>query len=92
VVGVNAFTEGGDEQRPAPQVIDVGAEARQVARTRALRASRDATQAAAALDAISRAAAGTENLLPRMRTAVEAGVTLGEISNALRSVWGEHRA
>jgi methylmalonyl-CoA mutase N-terminal domain/subunit len=91
VVGVNDFTEGGDEQRPAPQAIDAEAEARQVARTRALRAARDAAGATAALDALRRAAAGTENLLPRIRAAVEADVTLGEISNALRDAWGEHR-
>ena len=92
VVGVNAYTEGGDEQRPAPQQIDVEAEARQVARTQALRASREPEAAEAAINALASAAAGTENLLPRMRTAVEAGVTLGEISSALRAVWGEHRA
>ena len=92
VVGVNAFTEGGDEQRPAPQQIDAEAEARQVARTRALRASRDASAASGALAALGEAAGGTENLLPRIRVAVEAGVTLGEISDALRDVWGEHRA
>ena len=39
VVGVNAFTEQGDEQRPAPQAIDPELEARQVERTRAVRAA-----------------------------------------------------
>ena len=92
VVGVNAFADdGGDEQRPAPQTIDPGLEARQVERTRALRASRDQAAADAALDALTTAAAGTENLLPRIRTCVAAHVTLGEISHALRGVWGEHR-
>ncbi len=91
MVGLNAFTDGGDAQRPAPQLIDAAAEARQVARTRAVRASRDAMAAAAALARLGEAAAGTENLLPRIRVAVEAGVTLGEISTALRDVWGEHR-
>jgi len=37
------------------------------------------------------AAAGLENVVPRIRACVEVGVTLGEISNALRRVWGEHR-
>ena len=37
------------------------------------------------------AAAGTENVLPRILACVEARVTLGEISDALRGVWGEHR-
>jgi methylmalonyl-CoA mutase N-terminal domain/subunit len=91
VVGVNAFTEGGDEQRPQAQLIDPAAEAEQIARTHAVRASRDAAQADEATESLEVAAAGTENVLPRIRACVEAGVTLGEISNALRHVWGEHR-
>ena len=91
VVGVNAFTEGGEAQRPAAQAIDPEAEGQQVARTRAVRDARDAGGAAAALASLAGAAAGTENLLPRIRAAVEAQVTLGEISGALRAVWGEHR-
>jgi len=91
VVGVNAFSEEGDEQRPVAQVIDPLAERRQVERTRAIRHARDAAAAEAALGALQDAARGTENVLPRIRAAVEAQVTLGEISNALRGVWGEHR-
>ena len=91
VVGLNAFTDEGDEQRPAPQAIDPDLEARQVARTRALRQRRDASAAEACLDALERAAFGTENVLPRIRACVEADVTLGEIGGALRRVWGEHR-
>jgi methylmalonyl-CoA mutase N-terminal domain/subunit len=91
VVGVNAFAEGGDEQRPQAQVIDPQAEAEQIARTRAVRAGRDAAQARDATDALEAAAAGTENVVPRIRACVEVGVTLGEISDALRRVWGEHR-
>jgi methylmalonyl-CoA mutase, N-terminal domain len=91
VVGLNAFVEEGDEQRPQPQAIDAELEARQVARTDGVRASRDARAAAAAVDALVSAAAGTENVLPRIRACVAADVTLGEIANALRGVWGEHR-
>ena len=58
---------------------------------RALRAGRDQGAAAAALVALAEAAAGTENVLPRILACVEARVTLGEISDALRGVWGEHR-
>jgi methylmalonyl-CoA mutase N-terminal domain/subunit len=92
VVGVNAFTDDGDEQRPEPQRIDPELEARQVERTRAVRERRDHGAAEAALAALESAAAGTENLLPRIRACVEADLTLGEISHALRRVWGEHRA
>ena len=91
VVGLNAFAEGGEEQRPEPQAIDPDEERYQVERTRAVRAARDADAAASALDRLGDAARGTENLLPRIRVAVEAGVTLGEISDALRDAWGEYR-
>jgi methylmalonyl-CoA mutase N-terminal domain/subunit len=91
VVGVNAFAEDGDEQRPQPQMIDPQAEAEQVARTRAVRAGRDAARVAETTAALEAAATGTENVVPRIRACVEAGVTLGEISAALRGVWGEYR-
>jgi len=91
VVGVNAFVESGDEQRPQAQAIDPGAEAEQAARTQAVRTARDAGVADEAVRALETAAAGTENVLPRIRSCVEAQVTLGEISNALRRTWGEHR-
>src|SRR5687767_1096789 len=91
IVGVNAHAEDGDAQPPEPQRIDPELEASQVARTRAVRAGRDQRAADAAVDALERAAAGTDNVLPRIRDCVEASVTLGEISHALRRVWGEHR-
>jgi methylmalonyl-CoA mutase N-terminal domain/subunit len=91
VVGVNAFIQEGDEQRPEAQLIDPAAEQRQVGRTRAVRASRHQPEADAALEALAAAARGTENLLPRIRGCVEADVTLGEISGALREAWGEYR-
>jgi len=91
IVGLNAFTEGGDEQRPVPQGIDPEAEARQVERTRAVRDGRDQVVASSAIEALATAARGSENVLPRILACVEAGVTLGEISDALREAWGEYR-
>ena len=92
VVGVNAFADDDEaEQRPEPQLIAPELEAEQIARTRAVRERRDQATATARLDALTSAATGTENLLPRIRACVEAEVTLGEISGALRGVWGEHR-
>ena len=44
-----------------------------------------------ALDAVSAAASGTDNLVPPIVDAVEARATIGEISDTLRSVFGEHR-
>ena len=89
VVGVNKFQS--DEGSIPVMRIDEKIERDQVARLQAIRARRNATDTAAALNAIEEAAKGTENLLPRILTAVEAEVTVGEISNRLRSVWGEYR-
>ena len=58
IVGVNAFTDEGDEQRPAPQVIDPELERQQVERTRAVRARRDQSTADTALAALTAAAEG----------------------------------
>ncbi len=91
IVGLNAFSVEGEEQRPAPQSIDTELEARQVERTRAVRDRRDQAIAHAAVADLQTAAGGTENVLPRIRACVEADVTLGEIAEALRGVWGEHR-
>ena len=91
VVGVNVFAEDGDEQRPEPQAIDMEAERSQIARTAGVRARRDAGTAEAALAELEAAAMGTENVLPRIRSCVEADVTLGEISGLLRRCWGEYR-
>ena len=91
IVGMNAYVDTGEELGPEPQRIDAALEASQVERTRALRARRDGAAAEAAVADLERAAAGTENILPRIRSCVAASVTLGEISHALRRVWGEHR-
>ena len=52
------------------------------------RAERDAAAAAATLAALEAAARGDENLVPRILACVEAHVTLGEISDRLRGVFG----
>ena len=96
VVGVNRFADLPDGgRRAAPQIgtlqIDPEIEARQVERLQGVRAARDAAAWRAALDAVTSAARGTDNLVPPIIRAVEAHATVGEISDALRSVFGEHR-
>jgi methylmalonyl-CoA mutase N-terminal domain/subunit len=56
-----------------------------------VRAGRDAAKAAAKLDALRRDAIEDRNLVPAMLECVRAEVSLGEISNALREIYGEHR-
>lgn len=89
VVGVNAF-ELDKEDEPDVLKLDAGAEAAQVAKIQAVKASRDGAAVNAALDALEKAARGTENVLPFILTAVEAYATLGEICGRLRAVWGEY--
>ncbi|HJR59098.1 MAG TPA: methylmalonyl-CoA mutase family protein [Vicinamibacterales bacterium] len=89
VVGVNqhATTE--------PSSIEVlglepAVERRQIERVQAVRAERDRAAWQAALDEVRTAASGGANLVPPVVRAVEARATVGEISDAMRSVFGEH--
>jgi methylmalonyl-CoA mutase N-terminal domain/subunit len=66
-------------------------EARQIDRVRRIRAARPQAEWRAALDAVSAAARGTDNLVPPIIQAVEAHATVGEIADAMRAVFGEHR-
>ncbi|GAC1635625.1 MAG: methylmalonyl-CoA mutase family protein [Candidatus Acidiferrum sp.] len=90
VVGVNEFVA--EQERAIPLLrINEGIESAQVARLQALRAKRDAAKAKAALAELTRRAQTTENLLPSILAAVETYATVGEISDALRSVFGEYQ-
>ena len=90
VVGVNRFQIDAEPQVPLLR-IDPSLEQAQVERVRALRARRDAHATEAALNKLEQAATTSENLLPRILECVESLATVGEISNCLRSVWGEYR-
>jgi methylmalonyl-CoA mutase, N-terminal domain len=89
VVGVNRFT---DEAPGAPIEIPDYADlaSRQRQRLAATRAARDAAAVAASLEALQRAAAGPDALMPLIIDAVRARATLGEISDRLRAVWGTY--
>ncbi len=91
IVGVNKYIED-DSDDPIPTLkIDLEVEQRQVDRIRQVRASRDAARAREALDAVAQAAAGTDNLMPPIVRAVQAGITLGEISDVFRELFGVYR-
>ncbi len=91
VVGVNAF-----EEKTALEVdpfsVDTSVEKEQVSKLQALRARRGAEAVEAALDEIEQAARHDRNLMPPISKAVEVYATLGEISDRLRKVFGEHRS
>jgi methylmalonyl-CoA mutase N-terminal domain/subunit len=92
VVGVNRFRDDRARQAlPAIQRIDPEGERRQVDRVQRVRAERDQAAWDRALGRLEEAARGEANLLPRLIEAVEAYATVGEISDRLRTAWGEHR-
>ena len=90
IVGVNDFIA--EEERTIPTLrIEPEIERSQIARLNALRAKRDSARTQSALAELQRRAATTENLLPAILNAVEAHATVGEISDALRRVFGEYQ-
>jgi len=90
IVGVNDFIA--EEERSIPTLrIEPEIERSQIASLNAVRAKRDSAKTHAALAELQRRAATTENLLPAILTAVEAHATVGEISDALRRVFGEYQ-
>jgi methylmalonyl-CoA mutase N-terminal domain/subunit len=89
IVGVNDFIAA--EERAIPTLrIEPEIERSQIARLNALRAKRDSTRTTSALAELQRRAISNENLLPAILIAVEAHATVGEISDALRRVFGEY--
>jgi methylmalonyl-CoA mutase, N-terminal domain len=91
IVGVTRFqTDDRDPSIPTLR-IDPEIEPKQQARLRHVRASRDAAACHAALAAVRQAATAETNLVTPIIAAVTAKATLGEISDTLRDVFGEHR-
>ncbi len=90
VVGVNSFRSDIVEKIPILRV-DEKIERDQVARLRALREKRDAEKVMNSLASLKSASQTEENLLPKIMACVESFVTVGEISNCLREVWGEYK-
>src|SRR5689334_20037806 len=90
IVGVNAFQSDREEAIEILQ-IDQRAQEHQAGRLAALRQKRDNSRVRASLDALRRAAEGTENTMPSLLDAVRAYATLGEICDALRGVFGSYQ-
>ncbi len=90
IVGLNRFTVDGE---PEPDVfpIDPSLETSQRERLAAFKANRDMAQVSARLAEVSETARGTGNLLPPMKEALRTGATLGEVSDALREVFGTYQ-
>jgi methylmalonyl-CoA mutase N-terminal domain/subunit len=90
IVGVNRYET--DEEAPVDILrIDPGLERKQIERVQALRARRDSAAVAAALARLQEGAAGDANLMPLIVDASRAYVTMGEMCESLRGVWGTWR-
>ena len=90
IVGVNDFKV---ENEPAPELlrVDPSIGHDQSEKLKALRAARNNEAVDASIKKLEEGASGTTNLIPLIVECVEARATLGEISHALRRVWGEYQ-
>ncbi|HVN14038.1 MAG TPA: methylmalonyl-CoA mutase family protein [Kineosporiaceae bacterium] len=89
VVGVNRFTVD-EVEHYEPLRVDPAIEVQQREALQRLRGRRDADAVDRALEALRKAAAGTDNVLHPLRAALAAQATVGEVCNALRDVWGTY--
>ena len=88
IVGVNRY-EDPDEKEIEILAIDEALERRQIERVQALRGRRDSAAAEQAIARLKREAARDDvNLMPAIIDASKAYVTMGEMCDALRDVWG----
>lgn len=89
IVGVNSYTEGGDDETPILR-IDPALERKQVGRVQAVRARRDSAEVERTLTELKTAAENGSNLMPPLIDCARAHATEGEIVHALQQVWGSY--
>ena len=93
IVGVNKYKLKTEDAIEARDIDNVAVRDGQIARLKAIRASRDAGKVEAALNALTAAAeSGQGNLLDLAIRATRLRATVGEVSDALEKVFGRHRA
>jgi methylmalonyl-CoA mutase N-terminal domain/subunit len=90
IVGVNRYQQQEDMELELLR-IDPALETKQIERVTALRARRDSAKVEETLAALRRGAEGDENLMPLIVDASRAYVTMGEMCDTLREVWGVWR-
>ena len=89
VVGVNRYQTGHPEV-PSVLKIDPELERKKVAELKELKASRDAGKVTSSLAALRTAAESNDNVVPLVLECVEQYVTVGEIADLFRNIWGEY--
>ena len=89
IVGVNRFDDADDKPIELQHLADEDAMT-QIERLASFAPSAIRRRGRTALASVDEIARGTGNLLPPMKEALRVRATLGEVSDALRSVFGEH--
>jgi methylmalonyl-CoA mutase N-terminal domain/subunit len=89
IVGVNKYQEGGEQEIPTLK-IDLGPEKTQIEKIKAFRAQRSDATWKRSMQEIERACVENRNVVPVLIDAVDAGVTLGEVSDIYRKVFGTY--
>ncbi|WP_128515709.1 methylmalonyl-CoA mutase [Tabrizicola thermarum] len=92
IVGVNKYRKDKEDPIDILDIDNMAVREAQVARLKAVRASRDEARCQAALDEVTRRAAEGGNLLDAAVEAARARASVGEISDAMEKVFGRHRA
>ncbi|MEV1204781.1 methylmalonyl-CoA mutase, partial [Microbispora rosea] len=92
VIGVNKYRPEADEPIEVLKVDNTAVRNQQIDKLRRLREERSAGAVAEALEALTKGAAGGDNLLELAVNAARAKATVGEISDALEKVFGRHAA
>ncbi|MBZ9669509.1 methylmalonyl-CoA mutase [Mesorhizobium sp. B2-1-8] len=92
LVGVNAHRPGTDIEVDVLKIDNAEVRARQLSKLQRLKGTRDVASVESALDALTRAAQGQDNLLEFAIRAARANATVGEISFALERAYGRHVA
>jgi len=92
VIGVNRYVDAGDDQKVEIHQLDPESEQRQITRLKETREARDQARAKAAMEALLAAAKDPNvNLMPLTIEAVRAHLSMGEITRALRDVFGSYK-
>ncbi|ESX93146.1 methylmalonyl-CoA mutase [Mesorhizobium sp. LNJC405B00] len=92
LIGVNAHRPENDSEVDVLKIDNAEVKARQLSKLQNLKGTRNVGAVESALDALTRAAQGNENLLEFAIRAARANATVGEISLALEKVFGRHVA
>jgi methylmalonyl-CoA mutase N-terminal domain/subunit len=90
IVGVNKFADEGNPEKIDLLHIDEAIGRKQVAKLNDVKKNRNNDEVKNNLEALKKAAEGSDNLLPYILKCVESYCSIGEISNTLRGVWGEY--